>query len=79
MLALLPLLAAHVLAFDLESAGDMALLPSGDFIDLISRDAENVPGPLAFGNKYITVALPSTFNSILSVLVQQRATESSKI
>ncbi|EYC30136.1 hypothetical protein Y032_0005g2469 [Ancylostoma ceylanicum] len=32
----------------------MALLPSGDFIDLISRDAENVPGPLAFGNKYIT-------------------------
>ncbi|CAJ0589911.1 unnamed protein product [Cylicocyclus nassatus] len=54
MLALLPFLAAHVFAFDLESAGDMTLLPSGDFIDLISRDSENVPGPIAFGSKYIT-------------------------
>ncbi|KAK5984114.1 Seven B Two (Mammalian 7BT prohormone convertase chaperone) [Trichostrongylus colubriformis] len=55
MLALLPLLFSNVIAFDFgESAGDMALLPSGDFIDLISRDAENVPSPAAFGSKYIT-------------------------
>ncbi|VDO84190.1 unnamed protein product [Heligmosomoides polygyrus] len=55
MLALLALLVANALAFDFgESAGDMALLPSGDFIDLISRDAESVPSPVAFGSKYIT-------------------------
>ncbi|XGW02276.1 hypothetical protein V3C99_014373 [Haemonchus contortus] len=55
MLALLALLVSNVFAFDFgESAGDMALLPSGDFIDLISRDAENVPSPSAFGSKFIT-------------------------
>ncbi|KAK6044013.1 neuroendocrine protein 7B2 precursor [Cooperia oncophora] len=55
MLALVSLLVTNVLAFDFgESAGDMALLPSGDFIDLISRDAENVPSPAAFGSKFIT-------------------------
>ncbi|KAE9413361.1 hypothetical protein Angca_004580 [Angiostrongylus cantonensis] len=55
MLAIVPVLVvANVVAFNLESADDMALLPSGDFIDLISRDVENVPSPIAFGSKYIT-------------------------
>ncbi|CAI4222810.1 unnamed protein product [Auanema sp. JU1783] len=30
------------------------MLPSGDFIDLISRDAENIPSPLSFGHKFMT-------------------------
>ncbi|KAJ1349202.1 hypothetical protein KIN20_004672 [Parelaphostrongylus tenuis] len=55
MLAIFTLfVVANALAFDLESADDMAMLPSGDFIDLISRDVENVPSPIAFGSKYIT-------------------------
>ncbi|KAI6229649.1 Neuroendocrine protein 7B2 [Aphelenchoides besseyi] len=28
--------------------------PDSDFIDLISRDIESLPGPMAFGHKYIT-------------------------
>jgi len=30
------------------------IFPDSEFIDLISRDAESFPGPIAFGHKYIT-------------------------
>uniref|UniRef100_A0A1I7XV92 Neuroendocrine protein 7B2 n=1 Tax=Heterorhabditis bacteriophora TaxID=37862 RepID=A0A1I7XV92_HETBA len=54
MLALLSLLVVPIMGFNLETPSDLPMLPSGDFIDLISRDAENVPEPIAFGSKYIT-------------------------
>ncbi|EGT33015.1 CBN-SBT-1 protein [Caenorhabditis brenneri] len=38
---------------DLENPGDF-VLPSGDFIDLISRDAENLPDLSSFGVKHIS-------------------------
>jgi len=40
-------------AFDIKSPADM-VLPSSDFVDLISRDAENIPEPVAFGHKLIS-------------------------
>ncbi|CAJ0582629.1 unnamed protein product, partial [Mesorhabditis spiculigera] len=48
------LLGVAVAALNLETPSDISMLPSGDFIDLMSRDAENVPGPIAFGSKYMT-------------------------
>ncbi|PAV85885.1 hypothetical protein WR25_09135 isoform B [Diploscapter pachys] len=53
---MIPLLAALVVvssAFDMKSPENM-VMPSGDFVDLISRDAENLPEPVAFGHKFIS-------------------------
>lgn len=40
-------------AMDYEFGGN-AVYPDSQFIDLISRDAEALPGPLSFGHKYMT-------------------------
>ncbi|CAJ0937010.1 unnamed protein product, partial [Mesorhabditis belari] len=53
-LLLLPFIIVISSALDLETPNEMSMMPSGDFIDLMSRDAENVPGPIAFGAKYMT-------------------------
>jgi len=37
-----------------DEFGTSNLYPDTQFVDLIARDIESYPGPLAFGNKYIT-------------------------
>jgi len=37
-----------------EFSQPAGMFPDSEFIDLISRDAESFPGPIAFGHKYIT-------------------------